>query len=127
MKTGFAKRLFSFLVCIVLIGVSLPLTVYQVFGYKAGDSEEELFYSELYYTYAVYFYTNEYFKNYRSDYTRVSGYVLGEYRNMPHYTLSVVSNFLDTVTSPSEIAKYAFDNMGLSDYKFNDEDRKSVV
>ena len=123
MKIGFIKRLFSFLICIVITAVSIPITAFEAFGFQVGDDPdaEEIMYSELYYTYADYLYTNEYFKNYRSDVTRVSGYVLGEYRNTSHYTLSVVSNFLDTVTSPTEITKYAFDHAGLSEYQFNDD------
>lgn len=123
MKIRFHKRVISLFIVLVTVLVSIPTAALNVFAFKVGDddSAEEFYYSELYYTYADYLYTNEYFSDYGFTNTQYSGYVLGEYRNTEHYYLSVVSNFIDTVTSPSEIAKYAFDNIASTEYKFNDD------
>ena len=35
MKIGFIKRLFSFLICIVITAVSIPITAFEAFGLGA--------------------------------------------------------------------------------------------
>ncbi len=82
--------------------------------------EEYIYYSDLFYGYSHYL-TNSFLTTRKADSSGVAANIIEEYTTTPWFTASVISHSIDIATDPTSMAKYVSDNIGLSNFQFNDE------
>ena len=119
------KNLLCVILATIMIVCSIPFaalaeTIFQ--DTEDNISEEEyIYYSDLFYGYSSYLTQNTYLTGLESNTTNVTTNILNEYITTSHFKASVVFEGIGIAVDPTSVAKYVSDNIGLSNFKFNDE------
>lgn len=116
------KRSVAILLALVLFFTSLPLTAFAETTTTSTETEDEyIYYSDLFYGYSYYLKFNNHLSDIQSNTHGVTTSIINEYITTDHFAWSVISHGIDIATDPTSIAKHISDNIGLSNFRFNDE------
>lgn len=119
------KKLLCMILVTIIIVCSVPFTALA--DTIAEDKEnntiedEYIYYSDLFYGYSTYLTQNVYLTGLESKTTNVTTNILNEYITTNHFKASAVFEGIGIATDPTSVAKYVSDNIGLSNFNFNDE------
>ncbi len=85
-----------------------------------NDTSEYIYYTDLFYAYPTYLAEDEYFKTYSSNIEGVYDTVHNAYQNSSLVVGTGLDYALDTITSPTDMAKLITDTLGLTDFSYSD-------
>ena len=115
------KKGIAGLLVFVLLLTSLPLTAFAGTTTAVAEENEYIYYSDLFYGYSYYLTLNTYLAGLEKKTTEVTTNILNEYITTGHFKASAVFEGIGIAVDPTSVAKYVSDNMGLSDFRFNNE------
>lgn len=119
------KTISLILAIIVIVGVipfeALATGANENILQETTETDDYIYYSDLFYGYSSYLTQNTYLTGLESNTTNVTTSILNEYITTNHFKASAVFDGIGIASDPTTVAKYISDNIGLSNFQFNDE------
>ncbi len=129
------RRLISGVLAIAIVCLLIPTTVFSVSGEvvkydtqktnkvltNSSVPNEHIYYSDLFYGYSSYLTQNTYLTTLERNTTDVTTRILNEYITTGHFKGSTIFEGIGIASDTTAVAKYISDNIGLSDFQFNNE------
>ena len=114
------------IITLVVVVMVLLAVVCNVFAEEnvittQSESDEYIYYSDLFYGYSYYLSGNYYLKDFESDTYNLTKDILKEYITTEHFDTSVKLEALRIASDLTSAMKYVSDNIGLSSFALNEE------
>ena len=114
------KRITGALMALVLVLGIIPATVFAENEESLPQEDEYIYYSDLFYGFPIYLTQNSFFQEYTNDTQNTFNTVFNEYKSSAGVVGTALEHAMDLFTSPSAIAAFASDYLGLTNFDYNE-------